>query len=54
VLGGDLYAIQSRRRVVLGNDTAENLDVEMGKGVVASFLDANTINLIVSIAFIRE
>ncbi len=51
MIEGDLYAIQSGRRVVLGSNTAENLDVKMGEDVVASFPDAKTINLVVAGVF---
>ncbi len=48
---GDLYAISSGRRVVLGDNTAERLDVKMGEDVVASFPGANPIYLVLAGVF---
>ncbi len=45
---GDFYAIQSGRRVILGDKVTEKLDVKIGEDVAASFPDANTMNLVVA------
>jgi len=51
MIEGDLYAIQSGRRVALGDKMIEKLEVKMGEDVVASFPDANTMNLVVAGVF---
>ncbi|HII06291.1 MAG TPA: ABC transporter permease [Methanotrichaceae archaeon] len=51
MIEGDLYAIQSGRRVALGDKMIEKLEVQMGEDVVASFPDANTMNLVVAGVF---
>jgi len=51
MIEGDLYAIQSGRRVALGDKMIEKLDVKMGEDVIASFPDANTMNLVVAGVF---
>ena len=51
MIDGDFYAISSGRRVILGSDTAKNLDVKIGEDIVASFPDAKTINLVVAGVF---
>jgi lipoprotein-releasing system permease protein len=45
---GDFYAISSGRRVILGEEVTEKLDVKIGEDVVASFPDAKTMNLVVA------
>jgi lipoprotein-releasing system permease protein len=51
MIEGDLYAISSGRRVILGDKMTEKLDVKMGEDVVASFPDANAMNLVVAGVF---
>ncbi|HPJ30899.1 MAG TPA: ABC transporter permease [Methanothrix sp.] len=48
MIEGDLYAIQSGRRVVLGEEMTEELEVKLGEEIVASFPDAKTIHLVVA------
>ncbi|AET65465.1 ABC transporter, permease protein [Methanothrix harundinacea 6Ac] len=48
MIEGDFYSIASGRRVVLGDKVAEKLGVKIGEGVVASFPDAKTMNLVVA------
>ncbi|UEC42922.1 MAG: ABC transporter, permease protein [Methanothrix sp.] len=47
MMEGDLRGIASGRRIVLGEETARRLDAKIGDGVVASFPDATTMNLVV-------
>ena len=51
MIEGDLRGISSGRRVVLGDEMARRLEVKIGDGVVASFPDANTMNLVVAGVF---
>jgi lipoprotein-releasing system permease protein len=51
MIEGDLRGISSGRRVVLGEEMARRLDVKIGDGVVASFPDATTMNLVVAGVF---
>ena len=51
MIEGDLRGISSGRRVVLGEEIARRLEVKIGDGVVASFPDANTMNLVVAGVF---
>ena len=48
---GDLRGIASGRRIVLGEEIARRLEVKIGDGVVASFPDATTMNLVVAGVF---
>ena len=51
MIDGDFYSIASGRRAILGDKVAEKLDVKIGEGVVASFPDAKTMNLVVAGTF---
>ena len=51
MIDGDLQGIYSGRRVVLGEEVARRLDVKIGDGILASFPDATTMNLVVAGVF---
>lgn len=51
MIEGDLRGIASGRRIVLGEEIARRLEVKIGDGVVASFPDATTMNLVVAGVF---
>ncbi|MGC9515809.1 ABC transporter permease [Methanocrinis sp.] len=48
MIEGDFYAISTGRRVVLGEEMVQKLEVKIGEDVVASFPDAKTMNLVVA------
>ncbi len=48
MIDGDFYAIQTGRRVLLGDEMVKTLDVKIGEDVVASSPDAATMNLVVA------